>query len=73
VKQGRRNFKGIVSTQERLSLWLAIIYCLGTTYRGLLMVMFMPLDALSYPYLNRNWPCNLERLHLDLAHNIRNA
>jgi hypothetical protein len=39
------------------------------------MVMFMLLDALSYPckrhlYLNRVGSCNLERLHLDLAHNF---
>jgi hypothetical protein len=38
----------IVSTWEHLSLWLAIICLLWTTHRGLLMVMFMPLDALSY-------------------------
>jgi hypothetical protein len=49
VKQGQCNFMGIVSTWEHLSLWPAIICCLWTTHRGLLMVMFVPLDALSYP------------------------
>jgi hypothetical protein len=66
---------GIVSIQEHLSLWLVVICCLWTTPPGLLMVMFMLLDALSYPckrhlYLNRVGSCNLERLHLDLAHNF---
>jgi predicted exporter len=48
VKQGQRNFVGIVSTQEHLSLWPTISCCLWTTHRGLLMVMFVPLDALRY-------------------------
>jgi hypothetical protein len=43
VKQGHHNFMGIVSNRGHLSLWLAIICCLWTTHRGLLMVMFMPL------------------------------
>jgi hypothetical protein len=34
---------------ENTSLWLAIICCLWTIHRGLLMVMYMPLNALSYP------------------------
>jgi hypothetical protein len=48
VKQGQRDFMGIVSTWEHISLWLVIICCLRPTHHGLLMVMFMPLDALSY-------------------------
>jgi hypothetical protein len=49
VKQGQCNFIGIVRTREHLSLSLAIICCLWTTHRGLVMVMLMLLDALSYP------------------------
>jgi hypothetical protein len=49
VKQGQRNFMGIVSTQEHFSLWFAINCGLWTTHCGPLMLMFMPLDALSYP------------------------
>jgi hypothetical protein len=49
VKQGQRNFMGIVSTREHFSLWLAIICCLWTTHYGPLMVMLMPLDSLGYP------------------------
>jgi hypothetical protein len=40
---------GIVSIWEHLSLWLAVNCCSWTTPCVLLMVMFMPLDALSYP------------------------
>jgi hypothetical protein len=39
---------GIVSIWEHLSLWLGIICCLWTTHRGLLMVTFMLINALSY-------------------------
>jgi hypothetical protein len=31
VKQGQRDFMGIVSTREHLSLWLAVNCCLWTT------------------------------------------
>jgi hypothetical protein len=46
VKQGQHNFMGIVSTREHLSLWLSIFCCLRSNHRGLLIVMFMPLDSL---------------------------
>jgi hypothetical protein len=41
VKQGQRNFMGIVSTQEHFSLWLAINCGLWPTHYGPLMVIFM--------------------------------
>jgi hypothetical protein len=49
VKQGQRDFMGIVSTREHLSLWLAVNCCLWTTPVDYLTVMFMLLEALSYP------------------------
>jgi hypothetical protein len=48
-KQDQRNFMGSVSIGEHLSLWFAVNCWLWTCPRGLLMVMFMHLDALSYP------------------------
>jgi hypothetical protein len=42
-KQDQRNFMGIVSIQEHLSLWFAVNCWLWTFPRGLLMVIFMPL------------------------------
>jgi hypothetical protein len=38
VKQGQRNFMGIVSTREHYSLWLTITYCFVNNHHGLLMV-----------------------------------
>jgi hypothetical protein len=35
VKQGQRDFMGIVSIRGHLSLWLVVICCWWTTHRGL--------------------------------------
>jgi hypothetical protein len=76
-KQDQRNFMGSVSSWEHLSLRFAsIVGCepFPVDYWWYYLCPWCPNLTLLATFLSRScWPCNLERLHLDLARDFMNT
>jgi hypothetical protein len=77
-RQYQRHFMGSVSSWEHLSLLFAVNCWFVNhplwTFDGNVYAPRCPkLPLLATSFYESCWPCNLERLHLDLAHNFMNT